>query len=96
MRLRGLLVVLGLLVALIQGGAAAHAAAFGDGPHDHDGIPCSLQIHGDQTVGLLPPPDAPLLILPLPEPVAKAEASRTLLVPASTVTPPGRAPPFSF
>lgn len=79
------------LVAMSGAAQAAHAAG-----HDAEleaVAECVLCKQADRQDDGMPPPDLLVISEPLPEPVAKAHAAKTALVPAFTATPPGRAPP---
>ncbi|WOI54778.1 hypothetical protein [Parvularcula sp. LCG005] len=75
--------------------SAVHATSYGDGPHDHDGVPCVMAHWGShQDDDWLVTDDAVLI-----EPVVFAQISeflaRSLIVPTVRILPPGRAPPHA-
>jgi hypothetical protein len=89
-----LFVLLALLAALVQGGGAVHAAAYGPGPHEHDGVVCALAVQGEREDEALPPSPVPV---PLPSALswrdeALPEARAVLASPIRA--PPARAPPL--
>lgn len=87
---------LAILFAAIQTVVAVHAGVYGDDPHTHAGEDCVVALAGDRADDDLTPRDA-ARIRHLPQLDARAEtfASRALIVPTATVTPPGRAPPLA-
>lgn len=72
----------------MQSASIAHAAQYGEGSHEHNGMVCAVDaIAADQDV-IVPVPAtvlAPLAII--------APAYNTPFVSVSYITPPGRAPP---
>jgi len=40
-------IVITALFLLLQGVSLSHAASHGQGPHDHDGVICVLNLHGE-------------------------------------------------
>ena len=81
---------------MAQGLAGAHAAAFGDAPHEHDGAPCVLALgsQADEDDAALPPVPCPLEGRVTPA-EATAFALTAAIRPTVTAHPPGRAPPLS-
>jgi len=91
-----LLVLTAGLFFIAQSFSTAHASVHGEGPHDHDGVSCAVQIlNEDQNVltpqALTSPfdqniyieqPETAYVSYPLPHPQSRA--------------PPPRAPPFSI
>lgn len=76
------------LFLIVQSFSFAHANSYGDAPHDHDGVECSLAVlAADQDV-ILP---APLAIEPLPR--RETETPPTPRTEIFYKIPQGRTPP---
>ncbi len=74
----------------------AHAASYGDGPHEHDGIACAVTVLAEEDMALLP-------VLPVsefsqaPKPAHyDAVFSSALYITPQGRAPPPRAPPFTL
>lgn len=89
-----MMVLFVVLLGLSHGLVGAHAAAFGDAPHQHAGVDCALsgvRQHADDVVL----PDAIDVLAPVQTWVVfVAFAQRALCNPTVTPHPPGQAPPF--
>lgn len=83
--------LIGAFIALffaLQSYSLAHASTYGDAPHEHDGVACSVTVIADEHVTIAPSlPAAPLIISDTPETAYPDFTS------ASFITPQGRAPP---
>lgn len=82
---------MGAFIALffaLQSYGVAHASSYGDAPHEHDGVACSVTVMSDDQAVILP-------ASPIIEPIA----SQTIIAvypnftSAPYTTPQGRAPP---
>lgn len=85
---RSLIALFAVLFVSLQTTAVAHAAQFGDVPHEHDGMVCEIQtISSEQDViePLVGETSAFVSVSPI--------VYETPYVSAPVVTPPGRAPP---
>lgn len=82
-----------VLFVSLQTGALAHAAQYGDIPHDHDGMVCEVETIASEDVAIAPVPVVfePVIIN---EPViyGAAYTSAAYVKPQSRAPPP-RAPP---
>jgi len=90
-KLRSYHVLVSLLAALfllVQAGTWAHAAQYGDAPHEHDGVMCVVDAVTSEAACVLPIP-------PQSEPVANDQALPVFepYVSVAYLTPPGRGPP---
>ncbi|PHR92644.1 MAG: hypothetical protein COA69_07385 [Robiginitomaculum sp.] len=89
-------VLLTLLFLVIRGGSFAHAAQYGNNPHSHDGVMCTLYLAQDETDDLALPP-APTGSVPYP--VAPFHYEHTdVLAQASSIALSycARAPPLNI
>lgn len=89
-------ILLTLVLVTMQTVTMAHATAYGDEEHDHNGVECLISKAGsphddDWDV----PPEVILVFLPRMEMAIQSFALKALLVPTVTVLPPGRAPPLA-
>lgn len=89
-------VLLTLLFLLIRGGSFAHAAQYGNSPHSHDGVMCTLYLAQDETDDLALPPVA---IVSIPYPVAPYHYEHTCALQQASgiaLSYCARAPPLSI
>lgn len=85
---RFFIAVFAIIFVSVQANAVAHAAQFGDGPHQHDGMVCEVQaISAEQDV------IEPLVAVPSVTHFTTSAFYATPYISASYVIPPGRAPP---
>lgn len=82
------LTLLATLFFALQSTAIGHAAQYGDGQHDHNGIVCTVDAIAADQHALMPVPVA--VPTPMPEFTASYFPS---IIAAPVMTPPGRAPP---
>lgn len=72
----------------VQSAAVVHAASYGDGPHDHDGVKCEMyRVAGSEQV-ILP---APVPVFPAP--FITHEVYTPVINERIAFWPPERAPP---
>lgn len=76
------------LFLLVQGYGVAHAAGYGDAPHDHDEVTCVINVVASDHDCVLPPQ---LTADPLP--ILGLCAPLTPYIRAAVQIPPGRVPP---
>lgn len=83
-----IIAIFALLFISLQSFALSHGAAYGDGPHEHDGVICdiSLVTSDDQAIE----PELP--VFDRPENTL-ATASFAVYRSADNITPPAQAPP---
>ena len=90
---------MGAFIALffaLQSYGAAHASAYGDAPHEHDGVACSVTVISDDHVVVAPTlPAATLIISDAPEAVYPDFTSALYIRPQGRAPPP-RGPPTSI
>ncbi|MDA8708062.1 hypothetical protein N9M10_01685 [Hellea sp.] len=91
--------LVGAFIALffaMQSYGAAHASAYGDSPHDHDGVACSVTVVSNDHIAIAPPPPVtPLITSDSVETVYPDFTSVTYLRPQGRAPPP-RGPPTSI
>ena len=91
--------LLGAFIALffaLQSYSIAHASSYGDAPHEHDGIACSVTVLADDHVVALPTVLIfETLIANTAETVYPDFTSAAYITPQSRAPPP-RAPPASI
>lgn len=81
------------LFIFLQSYSVAHAASYGDAPHDHDGIACAVTVLGDDESVILPvPPVFDTLTVEATETIYP-EFSSTVYIRPQTRAPPPRGPP---
>ena len=89
-------ILLSLAFIAVQTVTMAHASAYGDEPHTHDGVECIVAKAGDRTDGGLDVPKMTAVIhLPRVEAAVADFSATALLIPTVTASPPGRAPPHA-
>lgn len=90
---------MGAFVALffaLQSYSVAHASAYGDAPHDHDGVACSVTVMSDDQVFVAPAlPVTALIISDTTETVYPNFTSVLYITPQGRAPPP-RGPPSSI
>lgn len=83
-----LIALFAILFVSLQTTAVAHAAQFGDIPHEHDGMVCEIQTISSEQDAI-----EPLVAVASDFIVVIEVVFEAAYVSASYVTPPGRAPP---
>jgi len=82
---------MGAFIALffaLQSYGAAHASSYGEAPHEHDGVACSVTVISDDHIAITPSlPAASLIISNAPD------TAYPDFISAPYITPQGRAPP---
>ena len=84
-----------MLLLFAQGAAMAHAAEYGELPHDHDGIACDVTLIGEEQDDLLPPAEGPAPEITVAESAAQPVYPTRAVAPAAARAPPPRAPPLT-
>ncbi|MEP3891216.1 MAG: hypothetical protein ABJN69_12210 [Hellea sp.] len=80
----------------LQSYSLSHASAYGDAPHEHDGIACSVTvISSDHTVIIPAAPITPTIVSDAPETFYVAFTSARY-VSSQSRAPPPRGPPTSI
>jgi len=83
-----------LTLLLGQGVASAHIASYGDTPHDHDGVACTVALLAEDADIAVPPPPAPDITRAVSYTSDWQDAFAQRALPARTARgPPPRAPP---
>ena len=91
-----LAILMTLVLVTVQTVTMAHAAAYGDEPHDHNGVECMIAKAGDRhDDDLACPPVIEVMILRHVGAATYSFSQQALLIPTVTQSPPGRAPPHS-
>lgn len=80
--------MLALLIMSMQTVSIAHAAQFGDAPHEHNGMVCTMDAIAVSHVAIIPAPVVAVYV-----PVYVAPVYQTSYISAAYITPQGRAPP---
>lgn len=93
---RFLVGVFALLVVTLQTAALSHATAYADGPHEHNGVICTLGAFVHEDIAVLP--DSPVQFEPIPAGTREFEPafeSAPILTYSSRAPPPRGPPAFS-
>lgn len=91
-----LAILLTFTLLTMQTVTLAHATAYGDKQHEHNGVECMIAKAGDRhDDDIACPPVIEITVLRHYEAATYSFSQQALLIPTVTQSPPGRAPPHS-